>query len=303
MNGEAQGADHKTDREPLHAWLLDVDSTITDPSLKKVPLQMFKKLEAILLKPEPVALVSGRSISWLEERVTGPFEKFIKDPQILENFYVSSEFGAMSKYYKNGNAHVSYNLPNILPSQLIKQSESITSKYKETMFFDKSKKTMISVEMNDKLALSRFRGPQKLLHKDLQALIKKFNLQDQFEVQSDTIATNIKHKNANKGKAAQEVLEWLVKLDLKPQAFTVIGDSLDDSQIATALGDRNLSVEFIFVGRSADKTKLKLDLPVVFTRRHYWRGTLEYLSSHTLLKTGAIITLGAPLYAYLYRTP
>lgn len=287
----------------MNAWLLDVDSTITDPSLKKVPHQMFEKLEAILLNQEPLALISGRSISWLEERVTGPFEKFVKDPQILENFFVSSEFGAMSKYYKNGESYISNNLPNVLPSQLIKEAKNITRQYKKTMFFDTSKKTMISVEMNDNLPLSQFQKPQKLLHADLEVLIKKFKLQDQFEVQSDTIATNIKHKNANKGRAAQEVLQWLGIQNLKPQKFTVIGDSLGDSQIAAALSGRNLSVEFIFVGKSADKSKLKLNLPVVFTKGHYWHGTLEYLSSHALLKASALIAFGAPFYAYLHKTP
>ena len=76
------------------AWIFDIDGVVTNPSEKKVSEpQILVHIANKLKAGEPVAFNTGRSSSWLIERVISPLLELIEDKNILQNFIAVSEKG------------------------------------------------------------------------------------------------------------------------------------------------------------------------------------------------------------------
>ena len=86
------------------AWIFDVDGVITDPSEKRVSKpQILVHIANKLKLGEPVAFNTGRSSSWLIERVINPLLGMIEDKSVLENFIaVSEKGGCWATFDKDG---------------------------------------------------------------------------------------------------------------------------------------------------------------------------------------------------------
>lgn len=86
------------------AWIFDIDGVVTNPSEKKVkePQILIYIVDKLKLK-EPVAFNTGRSSSWLAERVINPLLQMIEDKNVLQNFIaVSEKGGCWITFDKNG---------------------------------------------------------------------------------------------------------------------------------------------------------------------------------------------------------
>src|SRR3989344_2543991 len=96
------------------AWIFDVDGVITDPEKKEVTNpQLFDELIKRLKKGEPVALATGRALEWVIKKIVNPLESRIKennsDISLLDNFYVSGEFGGSHLFYNKGKRELFVN--------------------------------------------------------------------------------------------------------------------------------------------------------------------------------------------------
>lgn len=85
-----------------HAWLFDIDGVITHPEQKRVTEpriidEIIKRLQA----GEPVALVTGRSLSWMIDRVVSPLEQKVNDKSLLTNFFGLGEKGTLEYLTSN----------------------------------------------------------------------------------------------------------------------------------------------------------------------------------------------------------
>ncbi len=76
------------------AWIFDIDGVVTNPSDKKVSEpQILSHIANKLKAREPVAFNTGRSSSWLIERVINPLLAMIGNRSVLENFIAVAEKG------------------------------------------------------------------------------------------------------------------------------------------------------------------------------------------------------------------
>ena len=270
-----------------HAWLFDVDGVITHPEQKKVTEpQIFDEIIKRLQSGEPVAFVTGRSLSWMIDRVVNPLKERVEDKSPLQNFFGVGEKGAAWLSYDANGQRVetvdeSISTPAYLQDEVRKLIEE---QFSDSIFFDDSKRTMISTEMIDGVRLEDYHARQKVFDQKLEELIKQRGLQDRLEVDSTTIATDIQNREVGKDFAARKVLAWLKEKSIKPAQFIAMGDSKSDVPMAQEIHNQGLAVIFVFVGKEADRKHIKsqnLPFPVTFTQNNYEKGTLEYLTSTT----------------------
>lgn len=274
---------HEMENTVDHAWLFDVDGVITHPEQKKVTEpEIFNEIIKRLTSGEPVALVTGRSLTWMTERVIDPLVAKIDDKSLLRNFFGLGEKGGVwVTFDSDGNRQETID-ENVSVPQFLQEEvrEMIENRFSDTMCFDDSKKTMISTEMRDDITVNQFQEPQRKLTKELQNLLQKHELFDSFNVDPTRIATDIENKHVGKALGSQKVLEWLRVHNIRPESFIAFGDSKSDVPMAQFLHDQGLSVTLVFVGGSQLLEGQNFQFPVIFTQGLCEKGTLEYLSSH-----------------------
>lgn len=270
-------------KDVSYILVFDVDGVLTDPKDKKnTKPEIFSLIINQLKKGEPVALNTGRSLSWMQQRVIGPLLTEVEDKTILRNFLAVGEKGGawitysqdgLPQEFTDGTISVPQDLQN-------KVRVLIQNQFSHLMFYDESKRTMISTEMLDGADLDKYRLEQTILTAKLLDIIQQLGLDDRLEVDPTTIATDIQNKHVGKDFAARRILKWVDSLQVRPNLFITLGDSKSDVPMAQEIYDQGHAVNFIFVGKKKDAKdikRLKLPFKVEFTKQQYENGTLEYL--------------------------
>ena len=265
-----------------HAWIFDVDGVITNPEEKVVTRpRILEEIIKRLQSGEPVALVTGRSLEWLVRSVLSPLEKRIDDKTLMDRLYVSGEFGGAYIKFPGGQKQSFVDEEIVIPVNIIESAKQIASEFSHSMFFDTTKRTMVSIEMNDNASVREFRQYQRRLIPKLRDVLGGKGLLAVFDIHADRIATNIKHKRANKYFAAKQVANWLKEKSLKPKEFVIFGDAESDLEMGMEIYDQGLKVRFVFVGGQEELKGKEFPFPVIFTKGHCEEGTLEYLTSES----------------------
>jgi len=264
-----------------YAWLFDVDGVITHPEQKRITEpQILDEIIKRLQKGEPVALVTGRSLSWMIERVIDPLERKVSDKSLLQNFFGVGEKGGAWVTFVDGKRQEFVDKDISVPLDLQDDVRKIVeTEFGDLMFYDDSKKTMISVEMKDGVTVSQFGPHQQRLSERLRELLGRRHLTKNLRIDPTRIATDIENKNVGKAFGALKVLEWLKTHHLRPQQFIAFGDSLSDLEIAREIHQQGWPVDFVFVGPEEIEIQ-NLPFSVVTTGNPLEKGTLEYLSTH-----------------------
>lgn len=269
---------------PAHAWILDVDGVITHPEEKQVKHpEILDEIIKRLKKKEPVALNTGRSMSWLDERVLGALRERTEDSAILSNFMACAENGTVWRTFDaNGNATDNIDEKASIPSSVIEKARKIVEeKFSDTMFFDESKKTMVSIEMKDGITVKEFREHQTELDQELQELIANTGIEQTHKIRASRIASDIFGKQVDKHFGTRKILEWLRKKGISPNQFIVIGDSKTDTEISDEIKNHGLNVRFVFVGKQEELDIPRPNYDITLTTAHCDDGTLSFLSSFT----------------------
>lgn len=269
------------ERIVANAWLFDVDGVITHPEQKRVTEpQIIGEIIKRLQKGEPVALVTGRSVDFMREKVIDLLKRELQDASLLQNFLAVGEKGGVILLFDQEGREIERIDDSItVPSAMQEEArELVDQKYSKAVFFDKTKRTMISIEMHDGFSLNEFKKIQPQLEQDLVNLVARYNQQASLKIDSTTIATDIQNNHVGKDFAAGHVLDWLKEKGIKPAKFIAFGDSLSDLEMAQKIHDEGSPVEFVFVGIKAALIGVKRDFPITTTQTVYSEGTAEYLN-------------------------
>ncbi len=265
----------------MTAWIFDVDGVITNSETKQITNPQIVEEIISLLEKGKVAFITGRSLSWLKEKVLSEIEEKVQNKDIFDNLIALCEFGGVILTYKNGILNKSKKPAFTIHKELNKEFEDLVeTKFSDSMSVDSTKETIITAEVHDNFDLDKFKKEAEKLTVELSSLLDKYNLNNKLAVHIDRLGINIRYKEGNKSTAVREFLGWLEDQKVKPWRFVAFGDSRNDTEMAEELYRQNLNFEFVFVGEKEELKGLMFPFKVIFTKEHYEKGTLEYLVSN-----------------------
>lgn len=262
-------------------WIFDIDGVITNPVDKKITEPgLVEAIAEKLDKGDFVALNTGRSISWMMDRVIKPIQEAVKDKDKLIDFLAVGEKGGAWASFENGELVIKVDEQITVP-QTLKQEirELIENDYSESMFYDESKLTMLSTEMIDSHSLADYTRKQLALVDKMKQVLNKPNYEHlNLKIDPTTIATDIQNSHVGKHLGARRIVNWFKERGTEPKRIITVGDSQSDTEMVEELQDE-YSVEFVFVGDRSKLDSSKLKKEPIFTQKRFGEGTLEFLNS------------------------
>lgn len=267
------------------AWLFDVDGVLTDPEIKQVvQMEIFDEIIKRIKRNDPVGLNTGRSTNFVVEKILTPLEQRISDKHLLGNLSAYCEYGIIQiTYSEEGQRNINIDFKNAIPQIVKVQIEKLINNppYRDLVFFDTTKQTMITIELRPNKTIAQFQESQKLLEEELKTLLNKYDTQQNFRIESTTIATDIMNKNVDKAFGTMRFIDLLAQQKIEPNKYICFGDSLSDLAMLKALDKLHKDVVFVFVG---DRTSLLSEDTgsIVFMPQLHDKGTLEYLQNYQL---------------------
>lgn len=265
----------------MTAYLFDIDGVLTDPVEKQVTEpELLDYIFTFLSRGDPVALNTGRSVEWIEERVLPHLFAKAEDKDLLTKFIIIGEKGETWMVWdEKGEARQETTEGLEMPEELREKFRELVEKhYHDAMFFDSTKTVMITAEMRDSYNIQQFQQHKNKFIEALQDLLRSLGLENTYSIHRDDISVSIEHKHVGKALGAKRFLTFLKERGLKPEQFYCFGDTTTDIEMADELAQRGKDVTFVYTG---DKTKVgdvKKEYPFIFSEG-YTQGTLRYLKN------------------------
>jgi hypothetical protein len=268
---------------PSTAWLFDVDGVLTEPEHKTVrEPALFDELIRRLARGEPVGTNTGRSLTFLGAGLLDPLEARVPDRRLLHGLIAIGERGsAWVTYDAAGARSEQVDTATPLSPALRDDVRALVQRpeFAAVMFFDETKRTMISTELRPGKTIADYEAPQRALVVELHALLARHGLADQYRVDPTSIATDIEYRGVGKAYGAARFAAMLEARDIRPARYVCFGDSRSDYDMLEALLARGDRAEMVFVGEPEQLRECDTRA-VTFIQPLYASGTLAYLRAH-----------------------
>ena len=268
-----------------HVLIMDIDGVITNPREKRITEpEILDHIANKINNGEPVALNTGRSLSWLgERRIISDISERIKDKKNFENLLVIGEKGGTWLTFSEDGTIQHHKDDSISVPQSLQEKVKnlIEAEHSDSMFYDASKETMITVEMKDGYDIGKYKEEQAILEKQLLIFLEQSSLNNQLKIDSTTIAVDVKNSHVGKGFAVKKIIEWIRSKGINPQRYIAFGDSFrSDIPMAQDIYSQGLPVEFVYVGKE-DIDASAFPFTIHQTHAKFEKGTLEFLKEHS----------------------
>ncbi|WP_346958632.1 hypothetical protein [uncultured Arthrobacter sp.] len=255
---------------PPLALLLDVDGPVASPLTRTVQPGIISDLLALAAAGIPVIFNTGRSDAFIREQVMEPMIAAGMPAGIL--IHAICEKGAVWFSYTAagpGAVHVDRELaiPQVFGDDV---RRLVAEDYAAHMFYDETKRAMVSVEQHIAVANSEYREEQALFDADAMDLMRRHGLgvvrldhhapnsddRIDYRVDPTIISTDIESVRLGKDLGASRAVELLAAQGITPQAWRTVGDSRTDYAMADWLHHNDHAVKHVDV-RPADGVPVK----------------------------------------------
>lgn len=262
----------------MKAWIFDVDGVITNLTKESVEKQeVLDRISNIIKDGEVVGFITGRGFDWLNTNVLDKMPNFHTNPQILERLFIVCEFGGVTVLHENGVEKKIIDQEIIVPQEVSDEGSKILEKYKNHIIRE-DKETLFTVKIKPGTLLDEFTKEQEKASRELENLLEKDNLSEEFEVHTDRLGLNVRNKKSTKHHAIDKLLLWIQESNFPVTEFIVFGDSESDLEMGEELTKKGMKFSFVFVGENLEQEP---NFEVIKTEKHYDEGTLEYLEKNT----------------------
>ncbi|MBI2444097.1 MAG: hypothetical protein HYV42_02560 [Candidatus Magasanikbacteria bacterium] len=264
-----------------HCLIFDVDGVLTDPQTKEVtdPAGLTLLAER-LRKDEPIILNTGRAVDFILEKIMPKLSDDAGKDKLKNVLVVAEKGGVVLLYNDQGEPQIvedkSYSVPEEVHAQV---KELVAQKYGDTMFYDATKRTMLSVEMIDNGDLEKFGKAQERIIEDFKVTLTRAKIEKEFVIDPTIIATDIQHRDVGKALGVRKALRWLGQQNVAPKEFLTFGDSTSDLPMAAELAKLGKPGKFIFVGEPQKISGVETEFPIVQTSDRFEQGVKEFLQS------------------------
>lgn len=258
-------ASGRSPAEPALALLLDVDGPIASPVTRDVQPGIIADLLALATAGIPVIFNTGRSDAFIRDQVMEPMIAAGMPSGTL--IHAICEKGAVWFSYDSSGAgpiHVDRELA--VPVAYADDVRRLVAEdYVAHMFFDETKKAMVSVEQHIGVDTKDYLAEQELFDADAMDLMVRHGLgvvrldrhepdsddQVDYRVDPTIISTDIESVRLGKDLGASRAVELLAAQGITPQAWRTVGDSRTDYAMADWLHHHDHEVKHVDV-RPAD---------------------------------------------------
>jgi hydroxymethylpyrimidine pyrophosphatase-like HAD family hydrolase len=255
---------------PPLALLLDVDGPVASPVTRNVQPGIIADMLALAAAGIPIIFNTGRSDAFIREQVMEPMIAAGMPGGTL--IHAICEKGAVwFSYTAEGPGPVHVDRDLAMPQAFGDDVRRLVAEdYAAHMFFDETKRAMVSVEQHVAVANSDYRAEQELFDADAMALMGRHGLgvvrldhhapnsddQIDYRVDPTIISTDIESIRLGKDLGASRAVELLAAQGIIPQAWRTVGDSRTDYAMADWLHHNDHPVKHVDV-RPADGVPVK----------------------------------------------
>ncbi|GHG42868.1 hypothetical protein GCM10012320_06440 [Sinomonas cellulolyticus] len=250
---------------PPFALLLDVDGPIASPVTRTVKAEIIALLNRLGGAGIPIIFNTGRSDAFIREQVMEPMVAAGMPQELM--VHAVCEKGATWFSFTAGGAgvvHVDHDLA--VPAAFADDVRRlVAAEYSDHMFFDETKKAMVSVEQRVDVPNAEYRAEQERFDSDVLALMARHDLGAtrldhhvpdsddavDYRVDPTIISTDIESVRLGKDLGAARACERLRRDGIVPEAWYTVGDSRTDYAMADWLHHNGHTVTHIDV-RPAD---------------------------------------------------
>lgn len=246
---------------PPFGLLLDVDGPIASPVSRTVAVgSIGGDLAAMANAGIPVIFNTGRSDAFIAEQVVPVLRA--AGLQSSTPVHTVSEKGAVwAEVTPQGLGEISVDEELRLPAALGEEVRHLVAeRFSELMFFDETKRAMVSVEQHVEVASEDYLAAQKEFDAAIGGLLEKHGL-EQVRIDPTIISTDVEHQRLGKDLGAARSLSLLAEQGIRPQAWYTMGDSRSDYKMADWLHEQGHTVSHVDV-RPADGVP-KTEYPVL----------------------------------------
>ncbi len=247
--------------QPPLALLLDVDGPLASPVTRRVPDSIITNLIALVGRGIPVVFNTGRSDAFITEQLMTPMlAAGLPTGSVV---HAICEKGAVWFSFTAdgpGPIHVDQSLamPAVFGDAI---RDLVTATYADHMFFDETKRAMVSVEQHVEVASASYLEEQSKFDADALALLASHDLGAarlerrfpasagtiDYRVDPSIISTDIESIRLGKDLGASRAVELLAAQGIVPQAWRTVGDSRTDYAMADWLHHQDHSVAHVDV--------------------------------------------------------
>lgn len=250
---------------PPLALLLDVDGPVASPVTRDVKQDIILDLVGLAAAGIPVIFNTGRSDAFIRRQVMEPMIAAGMPAGTI--IHAICEKGAVWFSYTAagpGPIHVDRELavPAAYGDDIRRM---VAEDYSAHMFFDETKRAMVSVEQHIEVPNADYLAEQKLFDADAMELMARHGLgvvrldhhapnsddDVDYRVDPTIISTDIESVRLGKDLGASRAVELLAAQGITPQAWRTVGDSRTDYAMADWLHHNDHEVKHVDV-RPAD---------------------------------------------------
>lgn len=232
---------------PPFGLLLDVDGPIASPISRTVAIESIAQdLAAMANQGVPVIFNTGRSDDFIAQQVIPPMRAagLLPDAPV---FTVAEKGAVWAEVNPEGLGEIHIDEELKLPTALSEEvRDLVAERFSELMFFDETKRAMISVEQSTEVENKDYLEAQKEFDAAIPGLLRKHQL-EHVRIDPTIISTDVEHERVGKDLGAQRTLTLLEARGIVAQTWFTMGDSRTDYAMATWLHERGLPVTHVDV--------------------------------------------------------
>jgi hypothetical protein len=251
--------------------LFDVDGPLASPLSRTVRINsILDDLVMLAASGVPIAFITGRSDAFIRDQVVAPLRAAGLDAALrmpgARMFGVFEKGATWAPITSDGMGEVDIDTSVALPADFVSDVRLLVSReYSSTMFFDETKRAMVSVEQRTDVAASDYLPEQHRFNRavfDLatwhglgvrfgDAESADVNGEIPFRLDPTIISTDVESVALDKDRGAERALAYFASLGPLPSVWRSAGDSRSDYLMADHLHAAGFEVAHLDV-RPAD---------------------------------------------------
>lgn len=232
---------------PPFGLLLDVDGPIASPVSRTVAIESIARdLTAMANQGIPVIFNTGRSDDFIAQQVIPPMRAAGLLPE-APVFTIAEKGAVWAEVTPDGLGEIHIDEELKLTAELSDDvRDLVAERFSAHMFFDETKRAMISVEQSTEVENEDYLEAQKEFDAAIPGLLEKHGV-DHVRIDPTIISTDVEHERVGKDLGAERSLTLLEARGITVQTWFTMGDSRTDYAMATWLHERGLPVSHVDV--------------------------------------------------------